>query len=70
MIRRGSIHMIRRAYLLMLPTGVVVMLMPAIPANPMPAAPAPSALLQDVQLRVNVQVERKHPVVLTLVMVA
>jgi len=62
--------MIRRAYLLMLPTGVVVMLMPAIPANPMLAAPAPFALLQDVQLRVEVQVERKHPVVLTLVMVA
>ena len=54
----------------MLPTGVVVMLMPARPANPMLAAPAPFALLQDVQLRVEVQVERKHPVVLTLVMVA
>jgi len=62
--------MIRRACLRMPPMGVVVMLMLAIPASPMAGARAPSALLQDMQLRVEVQVEERHPLVLTLAMVA
>jgi len=52
------------------PMGVVVMLMVAIPASPMAGARAPSALLQDMQLRVEVQVEERHSLVLTLAMVA